>query len=594
MNALRATYRHGRIRFAEGVAPASAAAILAFVREGRHLAMPESAKVAHSNPDTSISTCDFPGEGTCVLKEIRPPRRKGLARFITKSIQMRVWPRSFRALHVGEALRKAGVRAIEPIAAWTDHRGGFRNFLLYRRVEGVALGDHWMGGMPFLAPEPPPPPPALIAYGALAGILVRDLFEAGFAHVDLHPKNVVVPKAMDGSGPMSLLDLDAVIRVPSRFWGRRVRFTAMAKSLRHVAESLPEDSDPVLAAFLHALCRNDAAAEHALRPALDLWRRGGGRNRFSTTISSFLRCPPPPRPDGTPHPWDRPPRRLPSYDLAFSLGYDCNTSLALRHAGLQFHSFPFDWLKRAPLQSRVDLLARRFSGWLDPNGLVDSGAAATNRFAKRHHVVTDTATGLELRHDFPLELPIATVLPEVAAKYARRIDRLLSEIEAADRVVAVFCSGFHFPELTMEQLVAAHDSLCAAFGGKIDVIGVTDDMPGQENHATRIERAAGGHVLRVSAPCASISATLQEFAVNDHKLAAVLQNLFVVPDPRSAAEKDAYRELSRRHAREKYAAKSWMGLIRNMILFRCYRTLHKKLLRLGLLPPDSPGNPLRP
>ena len=283
------------------------------------------------------------------------------------------------------------------------------------------------------------------------------------------------------------------------------------------------------------------------------------------------------------------PSAIRSYDLVFSLGYDCNASLALRRAGLQFRSHPFDWLTRAPLAPRADLLARRFQGWLAPDALEDLGAATFDRFARRHRVVLDRPTGLELRHDFPLELSVADGLPDVAAKYARRADRLLADIKRAHRALAVFCVGFRFPNLPLDDLVAAHDRLCTAFGDKIDVLGVADDNPDGPDRPPHLESACGGHVVRASIRC--LSHTPQGIEVNERRVADFLRATISAPDPRTPAEKRAYRDLLRRRAREKYAAKTWLGMVWNRLLFRRYRSLMKKLQKKGLLPPNEPGAP---
>lgn len=280
------------------------------------------------------------------------------------------------------------------------------------------------------------------------------------------------------------------------------------------------------------------------------------------------------------------PLPLRRYDLAFSLGYDCNTSLALRRSGLQFRSYPFDWLTKAPLAPRVDLLARRFEGWLDPGGLVDKGPAAFTRLVNRRRVVVDRATGLELRHDFSVEKSISEDWAEVSAKYARRAGRLLDEIGAADKVAAIFCVGFNFPNLPMSELVEARRKLAGVFGDKIDVIGIADDHPGDTiGRSPIVAEAEDGHVLRLSIPC--LSNTVQGMEVDGRRLAACLRECLTVPDPRTPSEKRTYRALCRKRAYEKYAAKTWLEMVWNRLLFRSYRSLSKKLQRKGLLPPNG-------
>ena len=47
------------------------------------------------------------------------------------------------------------------------------------------------------------------------------------------------------------------------------------------------------------------------------------------------------------------------YDFVFSLGQACTCSMTLRHAGLQFASFPLDWVSGGSLASRTALVASR-------------------------------------------------------------------------------------------------------------------------------------------------------------------------------------------------------------------------------------------
>ena len=280
-----------------------------------------------------------------------------------------------------------------------------------------------------------------------------------------------------------------------------------------------------------------------------------------------------------------PGQRIP-YDLVFSLGYDCNCSLALRRAGLQFYSYPFDWTTRAPLAARVDALAGGFARWLRPEDLQDLGAATFDRFSNQHHVVVDAATGLEFRHEFPLELSLAEGLPDVAAKYARRTERLLRAIRDSSRVLAVFTTGFRHESLSLAELEAASDLLDAAFGpGKIDVLGVCDDAP-DTPHDPVWEDSRNGRVRRVSIAFGFHSA--QGFEVHDRALARFLQDSFSARDPRTVEERRAYKALERERTYRKYRARGRFSLFINKLQFRLYRTLAKKLQKKGILPPNEP------
>ena len=283
-----------------------------------------------------------------------------------------------------------------------------------------------------------------------------------------------------------------------------------------------------------------------------------------------------------------PPREPVQYALVFSLGYDCNASLALRRAGLQFNSYPFDWTTRAPLRARAAALASGFANWLAPAGLSDCGEASFDRFSVRHRVVVDQGTGLEFRHDFPLELSLEEGLPAVAAKYARRTGRLLSALRSSGRVLAVFTAGFRHESLPMAELEEAYDILSSAFGDRIDLLGVCDDHP-DSAHAPVWTSSRGGRVLRASIAFGFHSA--QGFEVQDRALARFLGGFLKVPDPRTAAEKRAHKALERSRRFAKYHARNWPELLVNQFLFRMHRKLTKKLQKKGILPPNEQSRP---
>ena len=58
-----------------------------------------------------------------------------------------------------------------------------------------------------------------------------------------------------------------------------------------------------------------------------------------------------------------------SYDLAFSLGFSCGTTQALRAAGLQFASFPLDWVGVPSLAVSVRAVEGGFAHWLEADDL---------------------------------------------------------------------------------------------------------------------------------------------------------------------------------------------------------------------------------
>ena len=66
-----------------------------------------------------------------------------------------------------------------------------------------------------------------------------------------------------------------------------------------------------------------------------------------------------------------------AYDFIFGLGAGCSVSQSLRDAGLQFASYPLDWIAAPGLMQGVEMVERGFEGSLAPTGsnedLISSG-----------------------------------------------------------------------------------------------------------------------------------------------------------------------------------------------------------------------------
>ena len=164
-------------------------------------------------------------------------------------------------------------------------------------------------------------------------------------------------------------------------------------------------------------------------------------------------------------------RRRKSYDLAFGIGMSCNSSISLRKAGLQFLSFPGDWV--APLWKREELaepnlvyrtgwLCRGFDGFFNSNDFV---------FVRRHEwngkdVYANEQTHYLFAHDIPAGSDFAAELPKMVAKYRRRYERLVSLIRASKRVLVLRLDHANgLSGATVEDCEKAHTRLCETFPG---------------------------------------------------------------------------------------------------------------------------------
>ena len=564
-------------------------AVRRFVRSGDALRLPPECRVPHRSRGGGVWRADVPGAGACILKEYAVVRGRGFGRRLESAFKLRFVHRGLRTMRTAFALRAAGVPTFEPLAFWTDRRGGIRNFLLYRRVEGEVVGDRWMGELSAISPPARPDPPlsrdAVRSFFGRAGELVRRMHDAGFVHTDLHPKNFVTPDPDDPAAPLALIDLDSAYRFfsPRRRAspfapGRRARHVLRVKSLRRLAQCFKNEEHSALRAFVRAYARRDPEAERRILGQLRFWRARPWHRRLDTLRARILFDPPPPLEA----------RGRREHDLVFSLGWDCKCSQALRRAGLQHFSYPCDWLVGAPPAARARIVADGFRGWFELSDLEDRGPAAFNRFAAVTRIALNRANGLEFRHDFPLEKTLAEGHPAAAAKYARRAERLLAALEKAERPLAVFCDGYGCPPVSLAELEEARAILAARFGDKIEVLGIFDDRPGEAHEAAE-EVSADGKTVRWSLPCEKRTADGVE--VRDRVVAAHLAARLRCPDPHTPAERRERRRAERRRAYAKYQARTWWGMVRNKMLFRRYRRLQKRLQKLGIIPSNRPSSP---
>ena len=151
-----------------------------------------------------------------------------------------------RELETLLALRAAGVRVVEPLAALARRDAAFfRLRLLTTRVEGALPLPAFLAAAPHLRR----------AAVSRAGAVVQAAFAAGLRHRDLHPDNFVVTAATADPPAVFLLDLDrARLGAPVRTPVRLAMLTRMARYLaRHRADLATDASRTDAVRFLRGM-----------------------------------------------------------------------------------------------------------------------------------------------------------------------------------------------------------------------------------------------------------------------------------------------------------------------------------------------------
>lgn len=241
-----------------------------------------------------------------------------------------------------------------------------------------------------------------------------------------------------------------------------------------------------------------------------------------------------------------------TYDLAIPLGEACSATQVLRAAGLQYLSFPYDWIgasetetERAKhdLVTRATRLASRFDGWFKPEDFTFVASTPANK----KDVYINKPLGLIFNHDFPMGVAFETAFPKVNDRFHRRINRLLELADHAKRILIVRIERPAEKILTpmpvsIDDCREARQILSAAFpNATFDVLLLAFER-GRKEADMIVEQIEPG-LTRITFDYHNYAPGLLEYAVKVDSLAALLRKYARVPDYRSNEEKKAYRAL---------------------------------------------------
>ena len=251
------------------------------------------------------------------------------------------------------------------------------------------------------------------------------------------------------------------------------------------------------------------------------------------------------------------------YDLALAMGYACSCAQALRAAGLEFASFPFDWaapLGPNTLVGLVETICNDFANWFEKEDLIlspqDELANWETSEADAYH---NRRTGYFFPHDFARGSDFDKVYGKVAEKYRRRIARLYELLKSAKCVLLVRIDspvqGF---VTTAESCVDARARLMAKFPGvAFDFIYLTIDP--SRSFAERLEEKVSEGVLHISFDYVCHRPGAPGYMTETHQVVKVLQARAKVRDYRTREERQDYVRKRRQTRWAKYGAKSFWG-----------------------------------
>ncbi len=163
------------------------------------------------------------------------------------------------------------------------------------------------------------------------------------------------------------------------------------------------------------------------------------------------------------------------YDIIYSIGRDCAAASYLNKHLLRKTSGPLDWNAIPSFAGRVDFITSHFENFLNEEDLVPFEKIEGSPNDKACDAYENKRTGFYFPHDFPAGVPLKEALPDVKAKYARRINRFYENIRNNERVLLVYLS--HFPEMEpgLDSMVEDAETLCRFFGKNIDFLFILHD-----------------------------------------------------------------------------------------------------------------------
>lgn len=270
------------------------------------------------------------------------------------------------------------------------------------------------------------------------------------------------------------------------------------------------------------------------------------------------------------------------YDMAFSLGFSCGASMALRAVGLQFASYPMDWVGSPGLAASARMIATGFSGWVEKD---DLRLHDIRRGALNKHVYLNVRTGFGFPHDFSSFVGFDEAYPEVRAKYDRRIARFYEAAGKAKRLLAVYIESPVEARAPNAELEGARKAIVGRFpGATVDLLyfheGVGVEQPVVE------EIAPGLTVVQVE--YRELERGQVMHTVDHSRIVRYLKENVFVADVRSAEEKSGYVSRKKSKRAQQWGSGGVFRRFVNRVSYRLYRKLEKRLVAEGLVPWEGP------
>ena len=271
-----------------------------------------------------------------------------------------------------------------------------------------------------------------------------------------------------------------------------------------------------------------------------------------------------------------------TYDFIFSLGASCAVSQSLRDAGLQFASFPFDWIGSPGLMAEVEMVESGFANWFEREDLklwdVRHEEGAVQRVYK------NMRTGFGFPHEFTNAFGLDAGYEKTREKYDRRIERFFKTLRASKNALGIYLEVATRRRLPDDSLAEVRRRLAAQFPGlQLDLVYFYED-PAHRVPEVVSERDG---VTVVRAHYGKFLGGMPMHTVDRTEIVRFIHENFTVAGHDVAAEK-ARHEAEEKRKRKGHWGKGAVERWVNRKLFKTYRRLQDYLIEQKILPGDRP------
>ena len=272
-----------------------------------------------------------------------------------------------------------------------------------------------------------------------------------------------------------------------------------------------------------------------------------------------------------------------TYDLIFSLGSSCGTSQALRAAGLQYASFPLDWVGVPEIGLSAQSVVTDFTDWFEAKDLDLYTVCHTVGFMTRLYL--HRRTRMIFSHEFSDFLPFAKTYPKVRATYERRIARFNRDFASAGRILAVWAelATHGAPSFDVYRRALA-DLRAKRPDGEVDLLCFVEDPEAKEPRTVLEEDG----LTVVAADYREMDGTFVAHYQNWSQFVKTFKTLGLhVPDPRTDDEKRRHEQGDKDVGKLKWGPdktpfRRWL----NKHAYKTFRTLEGHLQRKGFVQKD--------